>query len=141
MLARTLKYKDTKAGERHGVNIPGRLLNKLSMHADETIVRQALRYGAKGYVLKRAVAEELLLAVRAAKLGDTYLGPPIAGSIRNEFLAFPDDSGEANPPERLTPRECQVLHLLAEGATTRAIAQELVIREKPWESTGPSNGI
>ncbi len=105
----------------------------LSMHADETIVRQALRYGAKGYVLKRAVAEELLLAVRAANLGDTYLSPPIAGFILNEFLAFPDDSEEADPLGQLTPRERQVLQLLAEGGTNRAIAQELVISVKTVE--------
>ena len=105
----------------------------LSMHADETIVRQALRYGAKGYVLKRAVAEELLLAVRAANLGDTYLSPPIAGSILSEFLAVSHGSDEPNVMERLTPRERQVLQLLAEGGTNRAIAQELVISVKTVE--------
>ena len=104
----------------------------LSMHADETIVRQALRFGAKGYVLKRAVAEELLLAVRAANLGDTYLSPPIAGAMLNELLALPDDS-EAYLLEQLTPRERQVLQLLAEGGTNRAIAQELVISVKTVE--------
>ncbi len=105
----------------------------LSMHADETIVRQALRYGAKGYVLKRAVAEELLLAVRAANLGDTYLSPPIAGSILSEFLAVSHGSDEPDVMERLTPRERQVLQLLAEGGTNRAIAQELVISVKTVE--------
>ena len=105
----------------------------LSMHADETIVRQALRYGAKGYVLKRAVAEELLLAVRAANLGDTYLSPPIAGSILREFLAVSHGSDEPDVMERLTPRERQVLQLLAEGGTNRAIAQELVISVKTVE--------
>ena len=105
----------------------------LSMHADETIVRQALRYGAKGYVLKRAVAEELLLAVRAANLGDTYLSPPIAGSILSEFLAISHGSDEPDVMERLTPRERQVLQLLAEGGTNRAIAQELVISMKTVE--------
>ena len=105
----------------------------LSMHADETIVRQALRYGAKGYVLKRAVAEELLLAVRAANLGNTYLSPPIAGSILSEFLAVSHGSDEPDVMERLTPRERQVLQLLAEGGTNRAIAQELVISVKTVE--------
>ena len=105
----------------------------LSMHADETIVRQALRYGAKGYVLKRAVAEELLLAVRAAHLGDTYLSPPIAGTILSEFLAASNDPDEPDVMGRLTPRERQVLQLLAEGGTNRAIARELVISVKTVE--------
>ena len=105
----------------------------LSMHADETIVRQALQCGAKGYMLKRAVAEELLLAVRAANLGDTYLSPPIAGSILSEFLAVSHGSDEPDVMERLTPRERQVLQLLAEGGTNRAIAQELVISVKTVE--------
>ena len=105
----------------------------LSMHADETIVRQALRYGAKGYVLKRAVAEELLLAVRAAHLGDTYLSPPIAGSILSEFLAASNDPDEPDVMGRLTPRERQVLQLLAEGGTNRGIARELVISVKTVE--------
>ena len=62
-----------------------------------------------------------------------YLSPPIAGSILNEFLAFPDDSEEADPLEQLTPRERQVLQLLAEGGTNRVIAQELVISVKTVE--------
>ena len=63
-------------------------------------------------MLKRAVAEELLLAVRAAKLGDTCLSPPIAGSILSEFLVVSDDSDEFDVTERLTPRERQVLQQL-----------------------------
>ena len=105
----------------------------LSMHADETIVRQALRRGAKGYVLKRAVGEELLLAVRAASQGDTYLSPPIAHSILGEFLTLSGESEESSAFERLTPRERQVLQLLAEGNTNRGIAQELVVSVKTVE--------
>ena len=103
------------------------------MHADETIVRQALRRGAKGYVLKRAVGEELLLAVRAASQGDTYLSPPIAHSILGEFLTLSGESEESSAFERLTPRERQVLQLLAEGNTNRGIAQELVVSVKTVE--------
>ena len=105
----------------------------LSMHADETIVRQALRRGARGYVLKRAVGEELLLAVRAASQGDTYLSPPIAHSILDEFLTYSDESEESSAFERLTPREREVLQLLAEGRVNRTIAQELVISIKTVE--------
>ncbi len=53
----------------------------LSMYSDETLVRQALRSGASGYVLKRSATEELLLAIRAASRGETYLSPAISQSI------------------------------------------------------------
>ena len=105
----------------------------LSMHADETIVRQALRKGAKAYVLKRAVGDELLLAVRAANRGETYLSPPIASFITKEFLSLSQEPDGLSAFERLTPRETQVLQLLAEGSTNGAIASELVVSVKTVE--------
>jgi DNA-binding NarL/FixJ family response regulator len=105
----------------------------LSMYAEEALVRQALRFGAKGYVLKRAVADELLIAIRAAYQGDTYLSPPIAGSILKEFLALPADSDEPSSYERLTPREREVLQLIAESRTNKDIALALVVSVKTVE--------
>ena len=105
----------------------------LSMHADETVVRQALRRGARAYVLKRAVGEELLLAVRAASRGETYLSPPIASSIVDEFLTLSNNSDESSMFERLTPKERQVLQLLAEGSKNSMIAQALVVSVKTVE--------
>ena len=105
----------------------------LSMHADESVVKQALRSGARAYVLKRAVSEELLLAIRAANRGETYLSPPIAGSILTDFLTRPDGQDEASAPQRLTPRERQVLQLLAEGNTNAKIASTLVVTVKTVE--------
>ena len=105
----------------------------LSMHADETIVRQALRLGARAYVLKRAVGEELLLAVRAASRGETYLSPPIASYILDEFLSMSEELGKSSALQRLTARERQVLQLLAEGGTNRVIAQDLIVSVKTVE--------
>ena len=105
----------------------------LSMHADETIVRQALRRGARAYVLKRSVGEELLLAVRAASRGETYLSPPIATSILDEFFSLSDDAREPDAFERLTPREREVLQLLAEGGTNSLIAQQMLVSVKTVE--------
>jgi len=56
----------------------------LSMYADDTLVRQALRHGAHGYLLKRAVSEELLLAVQAVSRGDTFLSPEVTGRSRKK---------------------------------------------------------
>jgi DNA-binding NarL/FixJ family response regulator len=105
----------------------------LSMYSEETIVRRALRQGAIGYVLKRAVTEELLLAIRSAARGDTYLSPPITRSILDDFLATPPGEYETDPLERLTPREMEILQLIAEGRTNRLIAQEFVISIKTVE--------
>jgi DNA-binding NarL/FixJ family response regulator len=84
-------------------------------------------------VLKRGVSEELLLAVRSASRGETYLSPPIASSILGEFLTLSDTLEESTAFERLTPRERQVLQLLAEGHTNNSIASELVVTVKTVE--------
>ena len=105
----------------------------LSMYADETLVRQALRNGASGYVLKDAVKDELLLAIRAAHRGDLYLSPGISRALVNDLLAA---EGEGRPPtryERLTPREREVLQLVTEGHTNAAMARQLQISVKTVE--------
>jgi len=105
----------------------------LSMHSDETLVRQTLRRGAKGYLLKRSVTEELLLAVRAAHRGEIYLSPAISASLLDEFLTRRADSEEAGPFDLLTPREREVLQLIAEGHTNTAIAQMMNVSVKTVE--------
>ena len=64
----------------------------LSMYSDDTLVRQALRNGAKGYLLKRAVSDELLLAVRAVSRGDTFFSPEVAGPILDGLAIAPASS-------------------------------------------------
>ncbi len=93
----------------------------LSMHADPALVRQALRAGALGYVVKQSVADELLAAVRAAHSGSLYLSSGISGVLANDFLA-------ERPPtllDRLSPREREVVKLIVEGHATREIADRL----------------
>jgi DNA-binding NarL/FixJ family response regulator len=105
----------------------------LSMYSDETLVRQALRNGAKGYLLKRSVTEELLLAVRAASRGEIYLSPAISRSIVADYLTLQKDTDACSPFERLTSREREVLQLIAEGHTNNAIAQILKLSVKTVE--------
>lgn len=105
----------------------------LSMYSDETLVRQTLQRGAKGYLLKRAVTEELLLAVRAASRGEPYLSPAISETILDDFLRLQTDTEDPTPFDLLTPREREVLQLIAEGHTNNAIAQLMTISVKTVE--------
>jgi len=111
----------------------------LSMHANEEYVWQALCAGARGYLLKDAGIGELELAVRAVAAGDTYLSPPIskqviAGYIGRTGIAAPGRPGAADLQIPLTPRQRQVLQLLAEGHNVKEIARQLDISEKTVET-------
>ncbi|HZD58248.1 MAG TPA: response regulator transcription factor [Anaerolineales bacterium] len=99
----------------------------LSMHSSRLLVRQALRGGAKGYLLKRSVTEELLLAVRAASRDETYLSPPVSGIVAEGYLMGQGVGQPASPIDQLTSREREVLQLIAEGYTSSAIAERLRI--------------
>ena len=105
----------------------------LSMYGDETLVRQAMRSGARGYVLKRAATDELLLAIRAASRGETYLSPAVTGPILADVLAHPSASPAARGVDRLSDREYQVLQMIAEGQTNSEIAKRLQIAVKTVE--------
>ena len=127
------RLNGTQATQRiRGLRLPTKVVI-LSMYAEETLVRQALRCGAQAYVLKRAVADELLLAIRAATKGDTYLSPPIAGSILKQFLASSPMTEESSAYDRLTPREQEVLQLVGEGRKNQEIAKALVVSVKTVE--------
>jgi DNA-binding NarL/FixJ family response regulator len=104
----------------------------LSMYSDEALVRRALQIGARGYLLKRAVTEELLLAIRAAARGELYLSPAISSSVVADFLTQAQPQ-EADPFERLSPREREALKLIAEGYTNTAVAQAMNISVKTVE--------
>ena len=90
----------------------------LSMHADPNIVRQTLRAGAVGYVVKQSVAEELLAAVRAARNGSLFLS---SGVIAQDFFT----ERPQNLLDRLSPREREVVKRLVEGQSAREIAEAL----------------
>jgi DNA-binding NarL/FixJ family response regulator len=122
-----------QAAERvRALHLPTEII-MLSMHSDDLMVKQALRHGARGYLLKTSVTEELLLAIRAASRGETYLSPAISKSILDDFLLHPSDREELSPVDRLSPREREVLQLIAEGNTNSAIAQLMKISVKTVE--------
>lgn len=104
----------------------------LSMYSDETLVRQALKYGASGYLLKNSVTEELLLAVRAAARGNVYISPEISRPLLDEYMSH-QDSGHENPLDLLSPREGQVFQLVVEGNSNSRIAKMLDLSAKTVE--------
>jgi DNA-binding NarL/FixJ family response regulator len=99
----------------------------LSMHDDERYLFEALRAGAAGYVLKRAAGEDLLDAVRAAARGEPFLTPAAQQTLIRDFLS------RSEQPE-LTPREQEVVKLIAEAHTNKEIAGILHLSEKTVES-------
>ena len=105
----------------------------LSMYSDESLVREALKNGANGYLTKRALTEELLLAVHDVIRGETYL----SREVSNYVLESPLDSKVVSPETKrydiLTSREREVLQLIAEGNTNSLIAERLGISEKTVE--------
>lgn len=101
----------------------------LSMHSDLTLIQQVLRAGAKGYLLKSSVGEELLLAIRAAHQGQLYLTPAVSAALVEPFLEQADDPA-TTLADQLSPREREVLQLIVEGHTSRAIAETLQVSPK-----------
>lgn len=105
----------------------------LTRHENEEYIYQLLRAGASGYVVKQAAPAELVEAIRAVFEGDTYLSPSINPSMVEEYIRQAKAMVKSGPDERLTPREREVLQLVAEGRTNREIAQVLSISIKTVE--------
>ena len=104
----------------------------LSMHANEEYIWQALRAGASGYLLKSASTAELELALKAVREGETYLDPTIA---RRVIAAYASGAAQQKSPlEQLSPRQREILQLIAEGRTTKEIAFLLNLSNKTVET-------
>jgi DNA-binding NarL/FixJ family response regulator len=101
----------------------------LTMHENEEYIRQVLASGALGYILKDAAARELLAAIHAVQRGEAVLSPAITRLVIENYLRWGDLHKEDNP-HGLSPREREVLQLIAEGYSTRQIAEILCISIK-----------
>jgi len=104
----------------------------LSMHANEEYVLQTLRAGASGYLLKDAATAELELAIQAVARRDTYLSPAISRRVIEDYLGRVN--GPKTPAEQLTPRQREILQLVAEGKSTKEIAFLLKLSVKTVET-------
>jgi len=103
----------------------------LSMHANEEYVVQALRAGASGYLIKDAAIAELELAIRAVSRGDTYLSSRVSTHVIKNYL---DRLSNAEPLNELTPRQREIVQLIAEGNSTKEIAFLLKVSIKTVEA-------
>ncbi|MBN1399606.1 MAG: response regulator transcription factor [Anaerolineae bacterium] len=104
----------------------------LTIHEDESLLHEAIRAGAAGYILKRAVEQELMSAIRAVARGEIYVHPAMTRAL----LAGIDRPAPPDhiTPEALTPRETEVLCLIAQGYTNRQIADILTLSVRTVES-------
>jgi len=104
----------------------------LTMHRDVNFARRALDAGASGFVLKHSAPAELVTAIRAALEGKTYLTPQLAGEVLEAMKQDPEHAGD-DPVDALTPRQREVLQLLAEGRSAKEIAASLEISARTVE--------
>lgn len=108
-------------------NSPGTKVIVLTMQSEPAFVRTALQAGASGYVVKHSAAKELVDAIRTAMSGKTYLNPTLGAKL----AAAPASSG---PPDELTPREIEILGLLAQGFMNPEVAEKLVLSTRTVET-------
>lgn len=104
----------------------------LTIHEDQALLREAIKAGASGYILKHAAESELIAAIQRIVHGDLYVDPALVRLLLQEPAAPP-----AAPPqstETLTPREIEVLKLIVQGCTNRQIGEELNISFRTAES-------
>ena len=121
-----------EAAERIVKDFPGVKVVMLSMHANEEYVLRSLRAGVSGYIIKDAAIVELELAIKAVVAGKTYLSPTISRSVIENYLNRTGD--KSSPLEQLTPRQREILQLIAEGESTKEIAFTLKLSVKTVET-------
>lgn len=109
--------------------VPEMRIIVLTMHGEDAYVIEALRSGARGYVLKTQAGSDLVRAIGEVTQGRIYLSPSVSSAVVQAFLA-----GSMSPADPLTPREREVLQLVAEGRSTKEVAGILGVSVKTAET-------
>ena len=110
---------------------PGVRVIFLTMHQEVAYARRALEAGASGFVLKHSAPAELIAAIRAALDGKTYITPALAGEVSRAIRDGHQPAG--GPAAKLTPRQREILRLLAEGRSAKEVADTLTISARTVE--------
>ncbi|HET7804269.1 MAG TPA: response regulator transcription factor [Pseudolabrys sp.] len=110
---------------------PGVKVVFLTMHQDPAYARRALEAGAAGFVVKHAASEELVMAINAALKGKTFITPALAGDVLHDIQHRARQKNETK--NAITPRQREILQLLAEGRSAKQIAQALSISARTVE--------
>jgi DNA-binding NarL/FixJ family response regulator len=139
-LATDVVFMDIAMKEMNGLEATARIARAcpnthviiLSMHTDPMYVKQALQAGAKGYVLKGAEVSELAAALKAVMRGEVYLTPAVSKDVVGALVN--GDRLGADPLGGLTPRQREILQLIAEGNSTKEIAHKLNVSVKTVET-------
>ncbi len=107
--------------------IEGAKVLVLSMHGDDVYVRQALKAGARGYLLKDSEDLDLIKAVKAIRAGGSFFSPPVSKVVLSGYLGDKAEGDSEDGVARLTDREREVLQLIAEGKTNKEVAHALSV--------------
>lgn len=106
----------------------------LTMHENDEYLFRTIQAGGSGYVLKKAADEELLAAIREVQSGGSFVRPPVAQMLAADYMERVEAGEEHDSFEKLTPREKEVLALVAQGLTNQQIADELIISARTVET-------
>lgn len=122
-----------EATRRIRTDFPAARIIILSAYGDDDHVKQFVRLGAAGYLVKQTSAQDLARAIREVRNGKTFFSQPIASRLKHLFRKSPNGPGKAGKEISLSPRETEVLQLIAEGSANKQISAELAISIKTVE--------
>jgi two-component system, NarL family, response regulator NreC len=114
-----------EAAQRIHSELPQTAIVILSMHSDESYVLRALKAGAKGYLLKDSAEADLIAAIQSVHSGRTYFSPEVSRMLMDDYVREIQSRGAEDSYDLLTPREREILQLLAELKSNKEIAQRL----------------